>query len=93
MTRLGGSISLRLSVGFMLVLAVFGMALLVTLYNFEKVTKTSEEIRLRQEIRRQVADVGKLARELYSCQREFAEAPGLRWDKVHEFREVYHRIE
>ena len=93
MTRRGGSISLRLSVGFMLVLAVFGVALLVTLYNFEKVTNTSEEIRVRQEIRGQVAEVGKLAGELHSCQREFVEAPGLDWDKVAEFRGVYRRIE
>jgi len=93
MTRLGGSISLRLSVGFMLVLAVFGMALLVTLYNFEKVTDASEQVRVRQEIRRQVAGVGKLAGQLYACQREFVEAPDFDGIKVSQFLEVHRRIE
>jgi signal transduction histidine kinase len=93
MTRYRGSISLRLAGGFMLVLAVFGGALLVTLYNLGKVKDASEEIRVRQEIRREAADVGRRAQELFECQRRFVESESVDWTKLQEFHELYSHIE
>ncbi|MHC4481710.1 MAG: hypothetical protein ACYS1C_12185, partial [Planctomycetota bacterium] len=93
MGRAGGSISLRLAVGFMLVLAVFGATLLVTLYNLEKVKEASEQIRMRQEIRREALAVGRLAEELFVCQREFASAEGVAWGKITQFLDLYGRME
>ena len=93
MTRRGGSISVRLSVGFMLVLAVFGVALLVTLYNFGQVTSASEEIRVRQQMRREAQQVGLLAEELYKFQQEFVARREIDWDAVHEFLSEQRRME
>jgi two-component system NtrC family sensor kinase len=93
MMRLGGSISLRLAVGFMLILAVFAVALLVSLYNLDKIKKASEETRVRQEVRRKALEVGRLAEELFVRQREFVEAAGVPWKKVNEFGDVHDRME
>jgi signal transduction histidine kinase len=91
--RSGGSISLRLAVGFMLVLAVFGAALLVTLYNLNRVRSANEQVRVRQEIRRQTVEVGRLAEQLLACQQEFIESAGVDWAKVAEFTDLYRRME
>ncbi|MHC5033595.1 MAG: sensor histidine kinase [Planctomycetota bacterium] len=93
MRRFGGSISLRLAVGFMLVLAVFGAALLFTLYNLDKVKDASEQIRIRQEIRREALQVGRLAEELFVCQQEFTNANGVEWSDLNRFHDLYRRME
>jgi signal transduction histidine kinase len=93
MRRSGGSISVRLAIGFMLVLAVFGGALLVTLYNLQKVKDASEDTRIRQEIRREAADIGRRAEELFACQQAFVAAEGVDWTKVSQFHDLYRRVE
>ncbi|KPK65012.1 MAG: hypothetical protein AMK73_04235 [Planctomycetes bacterium SM23_32] len=93
MSRLGASTSMRLAVGLLLVLGVFGAALLVALYNLEKVKNASEQIRIRQEIRRDASGIGQLAQQLIERQREFVEAPGVDWQKLTEFQELYQRME
>ncbi len=93
MIRFVGSISVRLALGFMLVLAVFGAALLVALYNLEKVKVASEEIRIRQEISREAREIGRLAEELFLCQQEFVDADGVEWGKLRQFQEFYRRTE
>jgi signal transduction histidine kinase len=92
-SRAGASTSLRLSMGFLLVLAVFGAALLTALYNLQKVKNASESIRIRQEIRREAGTIGQLAEELFRCQQQFVEAAGLDWRKLTEFQELYQRME
>ncbi len=93
MSRAGGTISMRLALGFLLVLAVFGAALLVTLYNLEKVKNAAERIRIQQEVRRQALEIGQMAEELFRCQREFLQGEGVEWRKVNEFHDLYERME
>jgi len=93
MTRRGGSVSMRLAVGFLLVLAVFAGALLMTLYNLEKVKDASENIRVRQEIRRDALGIARLAQDLFLCQSEFVDGAGVDWHKLAEFQDLYQRME
>jgi len=55
------SISVRLAIGFGVVLCVFGGALLANLHYLQLLKRTSEEVRIRQQIRREALKVGRLA--------------------------------
>lgn len=93
MKRPKGTMSLRLAVGFLLVLAVFGAALLITLYRLEKVKDASEQIRIRLEVRREAGDIGRCAESLFECQRQFVQADGMDWSRVSQFHALHRRVE
>jgi signal transduction histidine kinase len=93
MARYGGSISVRLTAGFMVVLVVFGAALLLTLYHLDQVRRASEEIRVRQEVRRQAVETAQAAQELLLRQREFIDSEPLDLDSEAGFLNVYNRME
>ena len=59
--RLTDSISVRLAIGFGVVLCVFGGALLANLYYLQTLKRASEEVRVRQQIRREALRAGDFA--------------------------------
>ncbi len=58
--RISSSTSIRLAIGFGIVLCVFGAALLANLYYLRELRKASEEVRIRQQIRREALKVGRV---------------------------------
>ena len=92
MARPGASISVRLTVGFAVVLAVFGATLLLTLYYLDGGRKASEQIRVRLEIRREATEIARAAEQLFLRQSEFIESPPEDFSKQTEFHNVYSLI-
>ena len=81
MARLGGSISLRLALGFLLVLAVFGIALLVSLHQMNQVKMANQRAAIRQELRRDANQIGRWASEMFMHQEAFILAEDVRWEE------------
>jgi signal transduction histidine kinase len=86
MPRPLGSISLRLSVSFSIVLAAFAAAILVALYHLDEAKGAVHEIELSQSNQRDAARVVSLAEEMLSCQSDlvYPEVPGV--DKFEHFQ-------
>ncbi len=85
----GGSISMRLIIGFLILLLVFGSAILLTLYHLERVRRVGEEIRLRQEVQREAQTLATAAEQLFLQQREFIESDPVDFSRQEEFRRTY----
>jgi len=93
MRMFGGSTSVRLTLGFVTIMCVFGAALLTSLYNLKKAEKASEETRARQETRRDALKVGGLAQQLFFCQQSFVEAKGIDSAMLMQFESTYSEME
>jgi len=93
MARYGGSISMRLTLGFVVVLAVFGTALLISLYHLDAGRRATEEIRIRQGIRREARQIAEAAEELFFHQGEFVASDPVDFSKQLDFENVYSRID
>ncbi|MFO8008548.1 MAG: ATP-binding protein [Candidatus Brocadiia bacterium] len=81
-----GSISLRLAVGFALVLAVLALALVLTLHHLGKVRQASERLTTSLEVRRQAVRIRAVAEELAASEPRLLGDAGLDWDVWEEFR-------
>ena len=88
-----GSTSVRLILGFVTILCVFGAALFIMLRNLDQVRKASEETRERQETRSQALKVGRQAQRLFFFQYDFIQSEGYNADKVQQFTETYEQME
>jgi len=79
------SISVRLAIGFMLLLAIFGIALLGTLHNMRKLNGAIEEITMRERIRRMGYEVGAVMEQLRLSESDFIYADEMDWSKHDQF--------
>ena len=85
-----GSISVRLMLGFVTILCVFGAALFIMLQNLDQVRQASEETRARQETRSQALKIGRLAQRLFFYQYDFIQSEGYNTEP---FMNTYEEIE
>ena len=74
-------------------MCVFGAAILLDLYNLEKLKKTVEEARVRQQVRREAGGIAEIAEELYQIQGEFVSAAEFDAVKVTAFRVRYEQLQ
>ena len=86
------STSIRLTLGFLVVLCVFLAALLITLYNLGNVKEVSEQTRRTQETRRKALKVGRLADQLFSYQYDLIESDGVDFGTVGKFHDTYREM-
>ncbi len=93
MARLSGSISLRLALGFLLVLAVFGVALLVSLSHLNQVKMANQQATMRQGLRHEVFQIDDWATQMVGHQEAFLQADSVRWDMVQKSSDIYRKID
>lgn len=86
---LTNSSGIRLAIGFGMVVCVFGAALLLNLHNLKKLRETTQEARIRQQIRRQVDGISETGELLYDIQQDFVASDGFDNTKVTRFGAAY----
>ncbi|MGD2175951.1 MAG: ATP-binding protein [Candidatus Brocadiaceae bacterium] len=93
MARYRGSISLRLALGFVLVLAVLGSALLISLNQLAKIRNAGERLTVYLEVRRQAIQINAAAQEASRLRSRLLTPAGADPEVLDELRSECERLE
>ena len=93
MGRHHSSISTRLAIGLVLILAILGTVIAVAIYELGQLANTSQEMQTQQQVRRISFDAGLLIEELADRQRDFLAQPGTEWPDAPRLGELCDRMQ
>jgi len=87
------SISVRLGIGLAVLLAAFGAAFVLVLYQLAQVRQANEQISSRLDFRHRTLEIGRIAEDMFFNQRDFWTAEEPDWAAVSRFEAQFDQVQ